>query len=93
MSPRRKAVPSTHKHSRSSPPARGKLIAKEKTNKQSVRKRTVLDNHFHRTFKAQRLRPTPEREATLTSGGPKSAAATELGAAQLRTHATAGATQ
>src|ERR1051326_989978 len=49
MSPRRKTVPPTPKHSRSSSSGRGKLIAKEKDEKQSAKKRTALDNRFHRT--------------------------------------------
>src|SRR5436190_12860863 len=49
MSLRRKTVPPTQKHPRSSSSGRKELIAKEKTEKQSVRKRTVLDNRFHRT--------------------------------------------
>lgn len=49
MSLRRKTVPPTQKHSRSSSSGRKELIAKGKTEKQSVRKRTVLDNRFHRT--------------------------------------------
>ena len=50
MSPRRKTAPPTQKHSRSSSSGRGKLIAKEKTEKQSVREKTALDNRFHRTL-------------------------------------------
>ena len=50
MSPRRKTVPPTQKHSRSSSSGRKELIAKEKTEKQSAKRRTVLDNRFHRTL-------------------------------------------
>jgi hypothetical protein len=35
------------------------LIAREKTKKQSAKKRTALDNRFHRTF-YQRLREEEE---------------------------------
>ena len=49
MSQRKKTAPSTLKHPRSSPSSRKGLIATEKTKKQSVRKRTVLANRFHRT--------------------------------------------
>lgn len=49
MSQRHKTVPSTRKHSRSSSAGREELIAKEKTKKQSAKKRTALDNHFYRT--------------------------------------------
>ena len=49
MSQRKKTVPTTPKHPRSSSMGRKGLIAKEKTKKQSVKERTVLDNHFHRT--------------------------------------------
>ena len=45
MSPRRKTAPPTQKHSRSSSSGRKELIAKE-DQKQSVKKRTVLDNRF-----------------------------------------------
>src|SRR5437763_10168746 len=50
MSQRRRTVPPTRKHSRSARSGREGLIAKEKTKKQSARKRTALDNRFHRTF-------------------------------------------
>jgi hypothetical protein len=60
MSPRNKTAPTTPKHSPSSPSGRNGLIAKEKTKKQSVRERTALDNCFHRTSPAHRLRPTRE---------------------------------
>ena len=55
MSPRRKTEPPTREHSRSSSSGRNGLIAKEKTKKQSAKRRTALDNRFHRT---QRLQPT-----------------------------------
>jgi hypothetical protein len=48
-SQRKKTAPPTRKHPRSSPSGRKGLIATEKTKKQSARKRTVLDNRFHRT--------------------------------------------
>ena len=50
MSPRRKTVPPTQKHSRSSSSGRKELIAKEKDEKQSAKRRTALDNRFHRTL-------------------------------------------
>src|SRR6266849_561849 len=46
---RGKTVPSTRKHSRSSPSGRSELIVRKKDEKQSAKKRTVLDNHFYRT--------------------------------------------
>jgi len=52
MSPRRKTEPPTREHSRSSSSGGNGLIAKDKTKKQSARKRTALDNRFHRTDKA-----------------------------------------
>jgi hypothetical protein len=41
----------THKHSRSSPSGRKGLTAKEESEKQSAKKRPVLDNRFHRTLR------------------------------------------
>ena len=49
MSPRRKTVPPTRVSSRSPQSGRSGLIAKEKTEKQSAKERTALDNRFHRT--------------------------------------------
>ncbi len=50
MSPRRKTDPSiTQASSRSAESGRAGLIAKEKTEKQSAKRRTALDNRFHRT--------------------------------------------
>jgi hypothetical protein len=49
MSPRRKTEPPTLKSSRSTRTGRSELIAKENTEKQSAKRRTVLDNRFHRT--------------------------------------------
>src|SRR5947209_19151859 len=49
MSQRKRTAPPTPKHSRSSHSGRKGLIAKEKTKKQSAKKRTALDNRFHRT--------------------------------------------
>jgi hypothetical protein len=48
-SQRKKTAPSTQKRSRSAPTSRNELIAKEKTKKQSAKRRTVLDDRFHRT--------------------------------------------
>src|SRR5689334_4227692 len=50
MSQRKTTVPPTGKQSRSSRSGREGLIAKEKTEKQSAKRRTALDNRFHRTF-------------------------------------------
>src|SRR5438045_5459197 len=50
MSQRKTTVPPTRKPSRSSRSGREGLIAKEKTEKQSAKKRSALDNRFHRTF-------------------------------------------
>src|SRR6266498_2673964 len=49
-SQRKKTAPPTPRRSRSSSSSRKGLIATEKTKKQSAKKRTVLDNRFHRTF-------------------------------------------
>jgi len=49
MSPRRTTVPPTRVASRSSQSGRSELIARTKTEKQSAKERTVLDNRFHRT--------------------------------------------
>ena len=49
MSQRRKTDPPTRESSRSARAGRSGLIAKEKTEKQSAKRRTVLDNRFHRT--------------------------------------------
>ena len=56
MSPRRKTEPPTREHSRSSSSGRNGLIAREKTKKQSAKRRNALDNRFHRTRRS-RLRP------------------------------------
>src|SRR5713226_4093532 len=50
MSQRKTTAPPTPKHSRSSLSSRKGLIATEKTKKQSAKKRTALDNRFHRTI-------------------------------------------
>ena len=49
MSQRRKTVPPTRVVSRSSQSGRSGLIAKKEDEKQSAKRRTVLDNRFHRT--------------------------------------------
>ena len=49
MSQRRKTAPPTRVSSQSPRSGRSGLIAKEKTEKQSAKRRTVLDNRFHRT--------------------------------------------
>jgi hypothetical protein len=56
MSQRRTTVPATRKHSRSPASGQKGLIAKEKTKKQSARRRTVLDDRFHRTYHSVQLR-------------------------------------
>ena len=71
MSQRRTTVPPTRKHSPSSTLGRKGLIAKEKPQKQSAKRRTVLDNHFHRTVQrftcAARARvPKPMRRTACT---------------------------
>src|SRR5438552_9348651 len=48
-------APPTPKHSRSSLSSRKGLIATEKTKKQSAKRRTALDNRFHRTLRRQRI--------------------------------------
>src|SRR6266498_131859 len=52
-SQRKKTAPPTPRRSRSSSSSRKGLIATEKTKKQSAKKRTVLDNRFHRTPDAE----------------------------------------
>src|SRR3954465_3145077 len=49
MSSKRTTAPPTPKHSRSSSSGRKGLIAKKKHETQSAKKRTTLDNLFHRT--------------------------------------------
>ena len=49
MSQRRTTVPPTHVSSRSPRSARKGLIAKDKNEKQSAKRRSALDNRFHRT--------------------------------------------
>jgi hypothetical protein len=49
MAQKRKTAPPTRVSSRSSRNGRSGLIAKEKTEKQSAKRRTALDNRFHRT--------------------------------------------
>jgi hypothetical protein len=56
-SQRKKTAPPTPKHPRSSSSSRKGLIATETTKKQSVKKRTVLDNRFHRTTPALSCKP------------------------------------
>src|SRR3954471_22976683 len=55
MSPKRTTAPPPPEHSRSSSSRRKGLIATENTKKQSARKRTVLDNRFHRTLLSVRV--------------------------------------
>jgi len=49
MSQRHKTAPPTRVSSRSPHSGRSGLIAREKTKKQSAKKKTALDNRFHRT--------------------------------------------
>jgi len=69
-SQRKKTAPPTPKHPRSSPVGRKGLIAKEKTKKQSERKRTALDNRFHRTAYASAA--TSAASESWTAGPPDS---------------------
>src|SRR5438128_3065416 len=48
-SQRKKTAPPTPRRPRSSSSSRKGLMATEKTKKQSAKKRTALDNRFHRT--------------------------------------------
>jgi hypothetical protein len=54
MSPKRTTAPPTRASSRSSSSGQKGLIAKENTKQQSAKKRTVLDNHLHRTRASSR---------------------------------------
>ena len=77
MRQRRTTVPPTRVASRSSRSGRSELIARTKTEKQSAKRRTVLDNRFHRTdlrfSRAARTRNgnalarTPPRAASAAS--------------------------
>jgi hypothetical protein len=71
MSQRRTTVPPTRNHSRSSASGRKGLIAKAKTKKQSAKKRTVLDDRFHRTHASSEARgaeaPGKRRAATAAA--------------------------
>jgi len=49
MSQRRTTVPPTRVSSRSPRSGRSGLIARDKTEKLSAKRRTALDNRFHRT--------------------------------------------
>ncbi len=60
-SQRKKTAPPTPRRPRSSSSSRKGLIATEKTKKQSAKKRTVLDNRFHRTPVAELRAGTPRR--------------------------------
>src|SRR6266508_1680266 len=71
MSQRKKTAPSTLKHPRSSPSSRKGLIATEKTKKQSAKKRTVLDNRFHRTYHAFSRERPPRAEAEASRRLPR----------------------
>jgi hypothetical protein len=84
MSPRRKTVPPTQVSSRSSHTGRSELIVGKKNEKQSAKRRTALDNRFHRTGLAFTRAARPERLARETcnlqharhgSAGPRSGAA------------------
>ncbi len=71
MSPRHTTAPPTPKHSRLSPSSRKGLIATEKTKKQSAKKRTALDNRFHRTSRPSQnigsSDPSPANAATTNN--------------------------
>jgi hypothetical protein len=86
MSPRRTTVPPTRKHPPSSSSERKGLIARDKTKKQSAKRRTALDNRFHRTFfhsAARGLHAPP----TLTYGSLRSTRAFRPGPAHGRASA------
>ena len=68
MAQKRKTAPPTRVSSRSSRNGRSGLIAKEKTEKQSVKRRTVLDNRFHRTSLVYRVDRAVARPAPHGSG-------------------------
>ena len=68
MSPRRKTESSTRASSRSARTGRSGLIAKEKTEKQSAKRRTVLDNRFHRTRVMLRIKAIFRARAIPTPG-------------------------
>ena len=70
MSSKRTTAPPAPEHSRSSSSGRKGLIAKKKHEKQSARKRTTLDNPFHRTVLMPAL-PTRRFDVlTLPNAGP-----------------------
>jgi hypothetical protein len=78
MSQRRKTVPPTRVSSRSPRSGRSGLIAREKTKKQSAKRRTALDNRFHRTptlscTRASRARPYRGALAAATDGASEGA--------------------
>ena len=60
-SQRKKTAPPTPRRPRSSSSSRKGLIATEKTKKQSAKKRTALDNRFHRTSVAELRAGHPRR--------------------------------
>ena len=60
-SQRKKTAPPTPRRPRSSSSSRKGLIATEKTKKQSAKKRTALDNRFHRTSVAELRAGTARR--------------------------------
>ena len=70
---RGKTVPSTRKHSRSSPSGRLELIARKKDEKQSAKKRTVLDDHFYRTDLGFSRAVPPRAEADARHVSPNEA--------------------
>ncbi len=64
MSPRRTTVPPTRVSSRSSRTGRSELIAGKKNEKQSAKRRTALDDRFHRTYHALRRERPPRASRT-----------------------------
>jgi hypothetical protein len=56
MSPRRTTVPPTRRHHEPSASGQKGLIARDKHPKQSAKRRTALDNRFHRTDRASAAR-------------------------------------
>src|SRR5437667_11331317 len=71
-SQRKKTAPPTPRRPRSSSSSRKGLIATEKTKKQSAKKRTALDNRFHRTLRLSRRGP-PRAGLTLVRFAPEPA--------------------
>ena len=76
-SQRKKTAPPTPRRPRSSSSSRKGLIATEKTKKQSAKKRTALDNRFHRTPTLSCARATPRAGLTTARWPPRLTSASE----------------